>query len=85
MNGGMKTVDKPLNKRIKQEWNAFNKRQETIKNIKREREREKKKKKKKQIKVCKQKKKNLWLNNKIMQIDDANKRNETNFWRGKIF
>jgi hypothetical protein len=37
-----------------------------------------KEKRKEVNKVCKQKK-TLWLNDKIMQIVEANKRNETNF------
>jgi hypothetical protein len=38
MNGGMKSVDKPLNKQISQVWYAFNKTQEQIKNTVKKRE-----------------------------------------------
>jgi hypothetical protein len=50
MNGGMETVDKPLNKRIYENEMPSTKDKKNSKTLKKERE-------KKQIKVCKQKKK----------------------------
>ena len=59
-----------IKKRIWQEWNVVGKTLGQMKNIIKQN-------KKEAYKVRKQKKK-PWLNNKIMQLDEANKRNETN-------
>ena len=66
-----------IKKRIWQEWNVIGKTLRQMKNIKKNR--------KEAYKLRKQKKE-LWLNNKIMQLDEANKRNDTNiFLISKLF
>jgi len=77
MNGEIKSVEKPLNQRIWQEWNVIGKTLGQMKNIIKQNRKE-------AYKVRKQKKE-PWLNNKIMQLDEANKRNENFFLTGKIY